>query len=68
MATIKNISGTTLVFPSELVLLPGTSLSVSKMTPELSDALAYGLLIEVKPMEATGETDKEPNGNGKKKK
>ena len=66
MATIKNCSGTTLVFPSGLVLLPDASQSVSKMTPELSDALASGLLTEEKPMEATGEL--EPTAIGKKKK
>ena len=68
MATIKNSSGTTLVFPSGLVLLPDASYSADRLSTELNDALACGLLVEVKPMEATGETDKEPNGNGKKKK
>lgn len=66
MATIKNSSGTTLVFPSGLVLLPDASQTVSRMTPELSDALASGLLTEEKPMEATGEV--EPTATGKKKK
>ena len=66
MATIKNSSGTTLVFPSGLVLLPDASQIVSRMTPELSDALASGLLTEEKPMEATGEV--EPTVTGKKKK
>ena len=66
MATIKNSSGTTLVFPSGLVLLPDASQTVGRMTPELSDALASGLLTEEKPMEATGEV--EPTVTGKKKK
>ncbi len=66
MAQIKNSSGTTLVFPSGLVLLPDASHSPSRLTPELSDALASGLLTEEKPMEATGEV--ETTTTGKKKK
>lgn len=57
MATLKNISGTTLAFPSGTMLAPDATLSVSKPNVEQKEAMSLGLLAEVKAPEPTGDSE-----------
>ncbi len=63
MATLKNISGMTLAFPSGVILAPDATLSVSKPNVEQKEAMSLGLLVEAKGLEPAGdcENGKQPN-------